>query len=1382
MTSRPNDSPGTNCQTRSDGRSDQESSTKVEEEGCPVIEESGAVCGETRTLSIFQEFRQIYNECMRRMESNKEDNLALRKLAPFRKLVEDLWEQNVMLVETVEELEQEATSRVASLQNKLDQCSDKDTQNLLRQKDREICCLTLEITNKNDLLSKYYNQIDELRRDMKSRSKKYQEILCRLKDAAVQRLDQLPCDEMEFEDDGEHGEGDSYEAKLNKFREILLASTCHLEKTLRVMASCVVCSSCECKQMIDEEGQALEYIKKDLVSLQICKGGGEQQRPSKSKKQSDNQVTLNANEVDNFRVEAVTAVATLEEMKEQLDVLQEIIRKCCNEMPGELEKGQIEECENKYYKYHEDFDAITDNLCEMLEAVNRSRQASIRQSNDCGKVDEKANEERNRLEKEIREQEEYMNKIKEDLKELEAKLGKTRCMSEEQEKELKCRDEEITRLANGVKGFRERLKDMQLDMAWNLNCGTKAENLSGSRSNLSILSDELQELCEILTASQTSIPGFIEKWKEENFQLQNKLACLEKCLNNKDQTLGLLQQSLKLKDDQIEELTSKLEATEEELKQLKKDFEEKCRLINNLQDSMRKSKEFEETVAHLQAELRSRECEVEQLYEKVRCLEQELECELKKCEQKTHEDLKCINELSVVIRNLQNELVNAEVNAEKFQRSPRSLSEDNGKHADLKSINHQLKCENKQLRQRLRQLERHDDISSKIADLENVIKQGECRQQIYNDKINELQKILEETISIHECEKKRLGEKLCKAEHENERSKLLISKLNETIKCKNRIENNLKEAIDQQERDLENLRSENERIRMGKTNPQTGDTINDLQTQKSNLKIRCCTLKSEIDKEEKTKKALETRIIKLNDMLAKKTHQFNELTQNYKCTSARAQEAVTKLKDAEGRLKCIKLAMNKRKGCDSGEEYDGNEDHVKRCLEDSLEAKSTECTDLMCEVQALQMKLQSMQDDFISSQSHKDCEMSCLKKEIARLEGELEVAEKEKWNLKCDMKKTQDQLKNKATSEDSHKDEIDMKNKELYELICEKKSLLESMDDLHKRLEEICLDNTKKEKENKDLMDECCRLRKEVSGLEKELSGAKRELEDLREQYSDSLKKLKCSEKKMENLKKLYCRVNEENANLQDGKNITEKQLCEARAENFMLKEKMLSAKKQKEMEANKLKTEHSSAQEEKMKYCNKIKELNCKIKNFEENIIPHLEDEIMRKERCLERYKMELREANESSQRMREESLRVIQCTKKYLTAQKCANDSMKICSKDNRQYSNFSGELEEQLKSVAQMNEHLYFELQSGKSAYKDAEPRSFSPLPWGCSNVERDDSSPEFLAESGFQSMQPSPTNMHFDYCSEIKRTPSQWNSNLGRHADNKDYNPCRNSSVR
>ncbi|KAK6619363.1 hypothetical protein RUM44_003745 [Polyplax serrata] len=98
---------------------------EVKDEGCPVIEESGTVCGEKETLSIFQEFRKVYEDCIKRLEETPDGAALLAKMTPFRKIVDDLWEQNNLLVEAVEELEQEATVHVTNLQNKLDKSCQK---------------------------------------------------------------------------------------------------------------------------------------------------------------------------------------------------------------------------------------------------------------------------------------------------------------------------------------------------------------------------------------------------------------------------------------------------------------------------------------------------------------------------------------------------------------------------------------------------------------------------------------------------------------------------------------------------------------------------------------------------------------------------------------------------------------------------------------------------------------------------------------------------------------------------------------------------------------------------------------------------------------------------------------------------------------------------------------------------------------------------------------------------------------------------------------------------------------------------------------------------------------------------------------------------------
>lgn len=87
-------------------------------------------------------------------------------------------------------------------------------------------------------------------------------------------------------------------------------------------------------------------------------------------------------------------------------------------MPCDYEKGQIEECESKFYKYHSDFDGITDYLCGILESVSTMRESSkkMNKSPEILENMQDVKDEQKRLQKEISDGEKYLNKIKEDVK------------------------------------------------------------------------------------------------------------------------------------------------------------------------------------------------------------------------------------------------------------------------------------------------------------------------------------------------------------------------------------------------------------------------------------------------------------------------------------------------------------------------------------------------------------------------------------------------------------------------------------------------------------------------------------------------------------------------------------------------------------------------------------------------------------------------------------------------------------------------------------------------------------------------------------------------------------------------------------------------------
>ena len=42
--------------------------SKSSNEECSVIDETGIICGETDNLNIFEEFRLIYEECLKKLE------------------------------------------------------------------------------------------------------------------------------------------------------------------------------------------------------------------------------------------------------------------------------------------------------------------------------------------------------------------------------------------------------------------------------------------------------------------------------------------------------------------------------------------------------------------------------------------------------------------------------------------------------------------------------------------------------------------------------------------------------------------------------------------------------------------------------------------------------------------------------------------------------------------------------------------------------------------------------------------------------------------------------------------------------------------------------------------------------------------------------------------------------------------------------------------------------------------------------------------------------------------------------------------------------------------------------------------------------------------
>lgn len=106
---------------------------------------TGMPCGETNGLRILDEFRKLYESRIEKIdrESGDESDRISMKLQVMSDWIKDLGEQNVMLVHTVEDLEQAACSRVKLLEEKLKQSSQMVTDNLTRSDHSEQALSTL---------------------------------------------------------------------------------------------------------------------------------------------------------------------------------------------------------------------------------------------------------------------------------------------------------------------------------------------------------------------------------------------------------------------------------------------------------------------------------------------------------------------------------------------------------------------------------------------------------------------------------------------------------------------------------------------------------------------------------------------------------------------------------------------------------------------------------------------------------------------------------------------------------------------------------------------------------------------------------------------------------------------------------------------------------------------------------------------------------------------------------------------------------------------------------------------------------------------------------------------------------------------------------------
>ncbi|GLG95484.1 Uncharacterized protein GBIM_02434 [Gryllus bimaculatus] len=81
------------------------------------------ISGNSKSVKVLEEFKRIYLERLRKIEEETPEEGAELKLKTLTSWINDLGEQNLMLVETVEQLEQEAADRVLLLEERLKKSS-----------------------------------------------------------------------------------------------------------------------------------------------------------------------------------------------------------------------------------------------------------------------------------------------------------------------------------------------------------------------------------------------------------------------------------------------------------------------------------------------------------------------------------------------------------------------------------------------------------------------------------------------------------------------------------------------------------------------------------------------------------------------------------------------------------------------------------------------------------------------------------------------------------------------------------------------------------------------------------------------------------------------------------------------------------------------------------------------------------------------------------------------------------------------------------------------------------------------------------------------------------------------------------------------------------
>ncbi|XP_015185584.1 PREDICTED: kinectin-like [Polistes dominula] len=142
------------------------------EQICTAIDKNtGETCGETESLQILNEFRKLYEARIEKVDSesaNEFDRVSM-KMKIMTEWIKDLGEQNIMLVNTVQDLEQTASDRVKILEEKLKQSSKVVSDKILlsNQSEERLNVLSNRIRELEDDEKYLHQKIDFLWIDIK---------------------------------------------------------------------------------------------------------------------------------------------------------------------------------------------------------------------------------------------------------------------------------------------------------------------------------------------------------------------------------------------------------------------------------------------------------------------------------------------------------------------------------------------------------------------------------------------------------------------------------------------------------------------------------------------------------------------------------------------------------------------------------------------------------------------------------------------------------------------------------------------------------------------------------------------------------------------------------------------------------------------------------------------------------------------------------------------------------------------------------------------------------------------------------------------------------------------------------------------------------------